>query len=329
MYAIAIDNDKTLTWCEQPSPGPLEHNEVRIRVAWAGMNRADSGQRAGNYPPPPGASDILGLEVSGTIAETGSSVSQLETGQKVCALLAGGGYAEEVVVDQRQIMPIPEGLGLRESAALPEMFATAWLNLFMEGGLDHAESKGERVLLHAGASSVGSTAVQLCRTFGYPCFVTVGSDEKIERCKALGAEAGWNRHDGSFVEAVKEWGGGVDVILDPVGADYLADNQKVLNADGRLVLIAILSGRSAELDLGRMLMKRQRLIGSTLRSKSPQAKGAILDELQKYVWPHLSNGDLQPLIDSEYSIQEAQKAMEHMENNSNVGKILLSVAAED
>nr|WP_298415004.1 NAD(P)H-quinone oxidoreductase [uncultured Halomonas sp.] len=329
MYAIAIADDKTLTWCEQPSPGPLEDNEVRIRVAWAGMNRADSGQRAGNYPPPSGASDILGLEVSGTITETGSSVTQLKTGQKVCALLAGGGYAEEVVVDQRQVMPVPDGFGLREAAALPEMFATAWLNLFMEGGLDHAESKGERVLLHAGASGVGSTAVQLCRAFGYPCFVTVGSDEKIERCKALGAEAGWNRHDGSFVEAVKEWGGGVDVILDPVGANYLADNQRVLNADGRLVLIAILSGRSAELDLGRMLMKRQRLIGSTLRSKSPQDKGAILNELQEYVWPRLTKGELYPLIDSDYPIQEAEKAMACMESNSNVGKLLLSVAKDD
>nr|WP_299243776.1 NAD(P)H-quinone oxidoreductase [uncultured Halomonas sp.] len=329
MYAIAIDDDKTLRWCEQPSPGPLKDNEVRIRVAWAGMNRADSGQRAGNYPPPPGASDILGLEISGTITEAGPGVAQLETGQKVCALLAGGGYAEEVVVDQRQVMPVPEGLGLRESAALPEMFATAWLNLFMEGGLDHAESKGERVLLHAGASGVGSTAVQLCRAFGYPCFVTVGNDEKIERCKALGAEAGWNRHNGSFVEAVTEWGGGVDVILDPVGANYLADNQKVLNADGRLVLIAILSGRSAELDLGRMLMKRQRLIGSTLRSKSPQAKGAILDELQAYVWPRLTTGELYPLIDSDYPIQEAEEAMAYMESNSNVGKLLLSVAKDD
>ncbi|WP_227369153.1 NAD(P)H-quinone oxidoreductase [Halomonas sp. M20] len=328
MFAIAIDDDKTLTWCEQPSPGPLEDNEVRIRVAWAGMNRADSGQRAGNYPPPPGASDILGLEVSGTITEAGPSVSPLKTGQKVCALLAGGGYAEEVVVDQQQVMPVPEGLGLREAAALPEMFATAWLNLFMEGGLDHAVSKGERVLLHAGASSVGSTAVQLCRAFGYPCFVTVGSDEKIERCKELGAEAGWNRHNGSFVDAVKEWGEGVDVILDPVGANYLADNQRVLNADGRLVLIAILSGRSAELDLGRMLMKRQRLIGSTLRSKSPQDKGAILDELQAYVWPHLTKGELYPLIDRDYPIQEAEKAMAFMENNSNVGKILLSVAKD-
>lgn len=329
MHAIAINDDKTLTWCEQPSPSALKDNEVRIRIAWAGMNRADSGQRAGNYPPPSGASEILGLEVSGTITETGSSVTKLQTGQKVCALLAGGGYAEEVVVDQVQVLPIPEGLGLREAAALPEMFATAWLNLFMEGGLDHAGSKGKRVLVHAGASSVGSTAVQLCRIFGHPCFVTVGSDAKIERCMELGAEAGWNRHNGSFVDAVKEWGGDVDVILDPVGANYLADNQKVLNADGRLVLIAILSGRSAELDLGRMLMKRQRLIGSTLRSKSPQAKGAILDELYQYVWPHLSKGELPPLIDSEYPIQEAEKAMTYLENNSNVGKILLSVAKDD
>ncbi|MGC3875091.1 NAD(P)H-quinone oxidoreductase [Halomonas sp. GXIMD04776] len=325
MYAITHD-DQTLNWREQSTPGPLDDNDVRIRVAWAGMNRADLMQRAGGYPPPPGASEILGLEISGTVVETGTQVDRLQSGQQVCALLAGGGYAEEVLVHQAQVLPLPEGFGLREAAALPEMFATAWLNLFMEGGLslNQVEGRAEHVLLHAGASGVGTTAIQLCRAFGHPCFVTVGSDAKLEKCLALGADAGWNRHRGSFVEAVKAWGG-ADMILDPVGANYLADNQQVLNADGRLVLIGLMSGRCAELDLGRMLMKRQRLIGSTLRSKSPQAKGAILDELYKHVWPRLVQGDLQPLIDRDYPIQQAEDAMAYVESNASMGKVLLSV----
>ncbi|MEC9482723.1 MAG: NAD(P)H-quinone oxidoreductase, partial [Halomonas sp.] len=253
MHAITLE-DQTLQWAEHSAPAAVAPDEVRIRVAWAGMNRADLMQRAGNYPPPPGASEILGLEVSGTVIEAGARVERFGPGQKVCALLAGGGYAEEVVVHQCQVLPVPQGYGLREAAALPEVFATAWLNLFMEGAL----RPGERVLLHAGASGVGTAAIQLCRAFGHPCFVTVGSERKLEQCLALGADAGWNRHQGSFVEAVRNWGG-ADMILDPVGAGYLADNQQVLNTDGRLVLIGLMGGRKAELDMGRMLMKRQRL----------------------------------------------------------------------
>lgn len=326
MHAITVDG-QTLRWEEQPEPPALEADEVRIRVAWAGMNRADLMQRAGNYPPPPGASEILGLEVSGTVVEIGSRVERLRPGQKVCALLAGGGYAEEVAVHQAQALPLPEGFGLREAAALPEVFATAWLNLFMEGALRHIDGRGERVLLHAGASGVGTVAIQLCRVFGHPCFVTVGSDTKLEQCLALGADAGWNRHQGSFVEAVKAWGG-ADMILDPVGGNYLADNQRVLNADGRLVLIGLMGGRSAELDMGRMLMKRQRLIGSTLRSKSPQAKGAILDGLHTHVWPRLVRGELRPLIDRDWPIEQAEAAMNYLESNASVGKVLLSVSGE-
>lgn len=322
MFAITLD-DQTPRWTEQPDLPPLSADEVRIRVAWAGMNRADLMQRAGNYPPPPGASAVLGLEVSGTITELGSRVDRFDLGQKVCALLAGGGYAEEVTVHQCQVLPLPQGYGLREAAALPEVFATAWLNLFMEGAL----RQGERVLLHAGASGVGTTAIQLCRTFGHPCFVTVGSDDKLEKCLSLGADAGWNRHQGSFVQAVKDWGG-ADMILDPVGASYLPDNQQVLNMDGRLVLIGLMGGRTAELDMGRMLMKRQRLIGSTLRSKTPQAKGAILDGLHTHVWPRLARGELRPLIDREWPIQDVEAAMAFLESNASIGKVLLSVSGE-
>src|SRR5690554_129213 len=320
MQAIKIQNDK-LIWTSHPGPGPLQADEVRIRVVWAGMNRADLVQRAGNYPPPPGASEVLGLEVSGWVEEVGTDVGRFAVGDEVCALLAGGGYAEQVVVSELQVLPVPQGLSLREAAALPEVFATAWLNLYMEARLQ----PGERVLLHAGASGVGTAAIQLCREFGNPCFVTVGNPEKVEYCKSLGADAGWNRHDGSFVEAVKAWGG-ADVILDPVGGDYISQDQAVLNLDGRLVLIGLMGGRRAELDLGLMLVKRQRLIGSTLRSKSPQAKGAILDELYRQVWPHLSSGKVRALIDAEWPIQEAEAAMRHLQSNQTIGKVLLQVA---
>ncbi|GGY08336.1 oxidoreductase [Litchfieldella qijiaojingensis] len=322
MHAIALDEDR-LIWREQPSPGAIGSDEVRLRVAWAGMNRADIMQRAGHYPPPPGASEILGLEVSGTITEVGPKVERWRAGDRVCALLAGGGYAEEVVVPSQQVLPLPEGVGLRDAAALPEVFATAWLNLFMEGAL----KPGERVLLHAGASGVGTAAIQLCKSFGHPCFVTVGSDDKLGACLRLGAEAGWNRHQGSFVEAVRKWGN-VDLILDPVGASYLADNQQVLNADGRLVLIGLMGGRSAELDLGRLLMKRQRLIGSTLRARPPQAKGMILDALHTHVWPRLASGEIRPMIDRTWPIDQADKAMDHLMSDVTIGKVLLAVSGE-
>lgn len=321
MHAIAIESQR-LVWREHEAPGPVGATEVRIEVAWAGVNRADLMQRAGKYPPPPGAPDIPGLEVSGTIAEVGQRVERFRRGDAVCALLAGGGYAEQVVVDEAQVLPIPANLGLREAAALPEVFATAWLNLYMEG----AAQSGQRILLHAAASGVGTAAIQLCRAFGNPCFVTAGSQEKLDACTRLGADAGWNRHDGSFVEAVKAWGG-ADMILDPVGGDYLEQDLAVLNADGRLVLIGLMGGMEAKLDLGRMLMKRQRVIGSTLRSRSAKAKGAILDALHAQVWPKLASGEIKPLIAETWPIQEAESALQHLDDNANIGKVLLRVSA--
>lgn len=322
MYAIVVEEERLL-WREHAAPEGPAPGEVRLRVAWAGVNRADLMQRAGHYPPPPGVSDILGLEVSATVAEVGPGVESVSPGERVCALLAGGGYAEEVVVDAHQVLPLPDGFGLREAAALPEVFATAWLNLFMEGRL----ATGERVLLHAGASGVGTAAIQLCHVFGHPCFVTAGSDTKLAACRELGAEAGFNRHEGSFVAAVKDWGG-ADLILDPVGAAYLADNQQVLNDNGRLVLIGLMGGRRAELDLGRMLIKRQRLIGSTLRAKPAAAKGAILDALRTHVWPRLARGEIRPLIDRTWPIDEAEAAHAHVKRDANIGKVLLAVSGE-
>ncbi|RKR04545.1 putative PIG3 family NAD(P)H quinone oxidoreductase [Kushneria sinocarnis] len=320
MYAIAVTNGR-LGWQEQPDPPAPGSSDIRIEVAWAGMNRADVMQRDGGYPPPPGASEILGLEVSGIVQEVGPQVERFRVGDRVCALLAGGGYAEQVVVSENQVLRIPESLSLQQAAALPEVFATAWLNLFMEARL----SEGERVLLHAGASGVGSAAIQLCHAFGHPCYVTAGSREKIDTCRSLGASDGWNRHDGSFVEAVRQWGG-VDVILDPVGGDYLGWNQQVLNTDGRIVLIAFMGGREAEIDLGRMLIGRQRLIGSTLRSRSPAGKGSVMDALHTHVWPLIESGRVSPLVDRSWPIQEADEAMRYLESNDSTGKVLLSVS---
>lgn len=320
MYAIAV-NDSHLQWCEHkdlPSPGG---SEILIDVAWAGMNRADVLQRDGGYPPPKGASEILGLEVSGVVASVGPAVERFRVGDQVCALLSGGGYAEQVVVNEAQALRIPEGMTLRDAAALPEVFATAWLNLYMEADL----REGERVLLHAGASGVGTAAIQLCHAFNNPCFVTVGSQDKIEACKALGADAGWNRHDGSFVEAVQSWGG-VDVVLDPVAGEYIEWNQQVLNLDGRIILIGFMGGRETRVDLGRMLMKRQRLIGSTLRSRSPAGKGSVMDALHAHVWPLLESGRVKPLVDRTFSIQEADEAMRYLEENTSTGKVLMGVS---
>ncbi|MCM5705550.1 NAD(P)H-quinone oxidoreductase [Larsenimonas salina] len=319
MYAIAI-NQGQLDWVEHKTP-ELGDTEVRIEVAWAGMNRADSLQRQGNYPPPPGASEIPGLEVSGVIGEVGQHVTRFKPGDRVCALLAGGGYAEHVIVSQQQVLPVPDSLSLRDAAAVPEVFATAWLNLFMEA----KATPGERIVLHAGASSVGTAAIQLCKSLGNPCFVTAGSDEKIKACIELGAEDGANRHSENLVERITQWGG-ADVVLDPVGGDYLTKNQQILNQDGRLVMIGVMGGTKETLDLATLLFKRQRVIGSTLRSRPEDQKGAILKEMQSYVWPRLENGEITPVIDREWPIEQAQEAMTYMESNGGMGKILLKVA---
>ncbi|ROT98259.1 NAD(P)H-quinone oxidoreductase [Marinobacter sp. R17] len=319
MKAIAIDNDR-LEWRDHPSPGSPRANEVLIDVAYAGMNRADLMQRAGAYPPPPGASAILGLEVSGHVHAVGEDVTHLQVGDPVCALLAGGGYAEQVMVPAPQVLPLPENVSLREAAGLPEVFATAWLNLYMEAAL----KPGERILLHAGASGVGTAVIQLGRALGNPVFVTAGSDAKVEACMRLGADDGWNRHNGSFVSAVLDWGG-ADMVLDPVGGDYIGLDQQVLRPNGRIVLIGLMGGRQAQLDLGLMLMKRQRLIGSTLRSQPVAVKGDVMDALYETVWPLLAEGEVRPIIDREYPIEKAASAMDYLQSNTSQGKVVLQV----
>ena len=320
MKAIQVEDGK-LIWADAES-GPVGTGEVRIRVHATAINRADLVQRSGGYPPPPGASPILGLECAGEVLEVGEGVARVKVGDAVCALLAGGGYAEEVVVPAGQVLPVPAGLDMVHAAALPEVFATAYLNLFMEAGA----SLGETVLLHAGASGVGTAAIQLCKQRGNPCFVTAGNSGKIEQCVALGAAAGWNRHDGSFVEAVKAWAAnGIDVILDPVGAGYLTDNLAVLGLDGRLVIIGLMGGAQAEVNLGLMMVKRQRIIGSTLRARSVAAKASVMDALQAEVWPHIESGAIKAIVEAVMPITDAEQAHALVAADQTFGKVVMTL----
>ena len=321
MKAIQVDGEG-LVWADYAAPecGP---DEIRIQVKATAINRADLMQRAGGYAPPPGASEIMGLECAGEVVELGAGVDGFKLGDGVCALLAGGGYAEQVVVPAGQVLPIPSGLNFVEATALPEVFATAYLNLYVEGALQD----GERVILHAGASGVGTAAIQMLKHTNNPSFVTVGSEDKLAQCVALGAEGGSIRHDGSFLAKAQEWAGpsGVDMILDPVGAQYLGDNLTVLGLGGRLVLIGLMSGIQSEINLAMLMMKRARVIGSTLRARPIAEKTAVMQGLLKDVWPKIATGDIRPIIDAQFPIQEMQAAHTLMAGNGTVGKVVLSV----
>ncbi len=312
--------DGRLVWSDAERPSCLAH-EVLIRVAATAINRADLVQRSGNYPPPPGASEILGLECSGVIEEVGADLSSDLIGQKACALLSGGGYAEYVAVPVQHILPIPAGLSLLEAAAIPEVFATAWLNLKLEGQLQ----PGERVLVHAGASGVGTAAIQLCKVWGNPICVTLGSPEKQQRCIELGASKAINRHDGPWLEAVREWGS-VDVIVDPVGASYLDSNLKALNLKGRLVQIGLMSGREAPLPLGLLMTRRLTIRGSVLRSRSIEEKAIVMKGLELEVWPLLEQKRLKPIIHAVFPIQEAEEAHRLVASDATFGKVVLEIA---
>nr|WP_186350903.1 zinc-binding dehydrogenase [Pseudomonas proteolytica] len=303
-------------WVETPSP-TCDVGQVRIRVAAAGLNRADLLQRAGLYPPPPGASEVLGLECSGVISEVGAG-SSWQVGDRVCALLAGGGMAQEVVVDARHVLPVPEGLSLAEAAALPEVYSTAWLNLFQLAAL----KPGEKVLLHAGASGVGSAAIQLCKAFGSPCWVSVGSADRLAYCEELGAQGGVVRTDG--IESLGDFGP-FDVILDPVGGNYAAINLKLLARDGRWVLIGLMGGREAQLDLAQVLAKRVQLLGSTLRSRDDQFKADLLSDLGQQVWPLFGEGRLSPQLAKTFAITDAEAAFAELATNQISGKLVLVI----
>lgn len=304
-------------WQHRDRPLP-DADEVCIQVAYSGMNRADLMQLAGHYPPPAGASDVLGLEVSGVVSATGSEVQSLQVGDRVCALLAGGGYAEYVTVPANQVLRIPEGMSLAAAAGICEVFATAWYNVY---GIAAAQP-GERILVHAAASGVGQALLQLAQQRGNPTFATAGSDDKLAIAKKFGAEQVWNRQQGSFVDAVKAWGG-ADVILDPVAGQYLAWDQQVLNQDGRLIVIGLMGGREAQLDAGRLLMKRQRIIGSTLRNQPNAVKARIMAELYSHVWPLFEQGKLHANIDAVIPVGQVAEAFQRLRDNATHGKLVL------
>jgi putative PIG3 family NAD(P)H quinone oxidoreductase len=307
------------TWVEAP---PLRPGEVRVEVVASGVNRADLMQRAGAYPAPPGASPILGLEAAGVVTETGPGVVDRQPGDRVAALLPGGGYARQVVVPAAHTVRLPEGVSFAEGAAFIEVFATAWLNLAREAGLAE-RAPGASVLLHAGGSGVGTAAIQVCGLLGHRVFITAGGADKVERCVALGAEAGWNRHDGPWAPSVAAWRpGGVDAILDPVGGSYFADNLGALAPDGALVLIGLLGGRMAEIDLGRLLIKRLRVVGSTLRSRSDAAKAALIAELAARVVPAWGPR-LRPVVDRVFPVDAVEDAHRHMSGNLGFGCLVL------
>lgn len=301
-----------------PTPGP---GELLIDVRASGVNRADLMQRAGLYPPPPGASPVLGLECAGVVLALGEGAEGFAVGDRVCALLAGGGYASRVVCDARVCLPIPEGLGFVEGAAILEVFTTAWLNLKEEGAL----LPGERVLIWAAASGVGTAALQLCARWGNPVWA-VASAPKLPVCLSLGAAGATDRRAGDLAADLRAFtdGRGVDVILDPVGASALDLNLRALALGGRLVLIGLLGGREAPIDLGRVLMKRLRIQGSTLRGRSAAEKGRLLTAMREALWPSFVDGSLRPIIDRALPITEAEQALAYVGSDVSVGKVVLT-----
>lgn len=325
MHAITVDDTGQLRWREVPDPsvGP---GEVLLAVRAAGINRADLLQAAGKYPPPPGASEILGLEVSGRVAAVGVGVTDVAVGQPVCALLAGGGYAEYVTVPAGQVMPVPAGVDVTDAAALPEVACTVWSNLVTAADL----RPGEVVLLHGGASGIGTHAIQVARELGATVAVTAGSAAKLALCGALGAQILINYRDEDFTERLRQatGGHGADVILDIMGAAYLDRNLAVLATDGRLAIIGMQGGVTAELNIGALIGRRLQVIGTALRGRpteGPHGKAAIVDDVVASVWPMIAAGRVRPVIGARLSIEDAGEAHRLLGSGETSGKILLTV----
>ena len=326
MNAIEITapgGPEVLQSCTRPRPVP-NADQVIIQVAYAGVNRPDALQRAGLYNPPAGASDLPGLEASGTVVEVGENVADLAVGDRVCALLPGGGYAEYVATPAAHCLPIPAGLSMKQAACLPETFFTVWSNVFMRGGLQ----AGERILIHGGSSGIGTTAIQLANAFGARVFVTAGSDDKCQACTDLGAERAINYRDEDFVDAMRAVGG-ANVILDMVGGPYIPRNLKALADDGRLVQIAFLQGPKTEVNFVQLMTRRLTFTGSTLRPQSDLAKAKIAQQLRDVVWPLLSQGKIAPVMDSTFNMAEAAAAHSRMESSAHIGKIVLAVHPDE
>ena len=325
MIAIEVrqpGGPEALVPAERPTPAPAA-GEVLIKVAAAGVNRPDIFQRLGRYPPPPGITDIPGLEVSGTIAEVAADVHDLKVGDAVCALVAGGGYAEYCVAPAVQCLPVPRGMDVVAAAALPETFFTVWTNVFERGRLQ----KGESFLVHGGSSGIGTTAIQLARARGARVFATAGSAEKCAACEQLGAERCVNYRTGDFVTVVREQTGGrgVDVILDMVGGAYFAGNLDALAAEGRLVEIATLQGAKVELNIQTIMQRRLTITGSTLRARPIADKGVIAAAVRQNVWPLLESGAVKPIIHAKFPLREAAEAHRVMESSEHIGKLILTI----
>lgn len=301
-----------------PEPGP---GEVQIKIAAAGLNGADLAQRRGVYPPPEGASDLPGLEVAGTISKLGEGVTGLAEGQRVCALLTGGGYAQYCTVPAGQVLVLPENVDFISGAGLIETTATVWANVFEAGAL----KLGETFCVHGGTSGIGTTAIQLARLVGARVVTTCGSAEKAERCRDLGADRAINYRNEDFAAIVREELGGVDVILDIIGGPYLADNIRILKPGGRLVFIAFSGGRMGELDIARVMMNRLTITGSTLRSRPIAEKARLVAAVRERVWPLLASGAFRPVIDSTFPLEQAAEAHRYMETSRHMGKIILTL----
>ena len=321
---LAISHSSTaLNLTDHVTP-PIKPDEVLIKVHAAGVNRPDIMQRQGLYPPPAGASHILGLEVSGTISDLGNSRSHLKIGDKVCALVTGGGYSEYCTAAASLCLAIPEGLSFTQAAALPETYFTVWSNLF-----DRARLKAnETLLIHGGSSGIGTTAIQLAKAFGAKVIITAGNEKKCHFCSELGADLAINYHKQDFVQVVKNYtyNKGVDVILDMVGGDYFPRNIQCLNVDGRLVHIALQHGIKAEINLLSVMLKRLSITGSTLRARNTPFKAKIARQLQENVWPLLVSGKIKPIIHQTFPLAEAEKAHALMKSSQHIGKIILTVS---
>jgi putative PIG3 family NAD(P)H quinone oxidoreductase len=321
MQAIEIiANSLQLSPLPQPVPAP---HQVLIKVAAAGISRPDLMQRQGLYPAPAGASPILGLEVAGTVVEIGNDVSGFNIGDQVCALVNGGGYSEYCLASAVCCLPIPKGFSFIQAAALPETFFTVWSNVFNRGGLQ----AGESVLIHGGSSGIGTTAIQLAKAFGCTVYVTAGSEEKCQRCLALGADAAINYHQDDFVAVIKQLTAqqGVNLILDIIGGDYFPRNLKCLALEGRLVQIAIQNGNTSEINLWSVMAKRLTITGSTLRGRDDDFKGQIAQQLRQQVWPLLENGSVKAIIDSVFPLASAELAHQRLISGQHFGKIILEI----
>jgi NADPH2:quinone reductase len=326
MIAIEIrepGDPDVLVPVERPIPTPGS-GEVLIKVAAAGVNRPDLMQRRGRYPPPPGASDIPGLEIAGTVDRLGSDVSPWKVGDDICALVAGGGYAEYCVAPAPQCLPVPRGLDIVSAAAIPETFFTVWTNVFERGRL----AAGESILIHGGASGIGTTAIQLARARGARVFATAGSPDKCAACERLGAERAINYKETDFLEAVRAatGGRGVDVVLDMVGGDYFPRNIDALAVEGRLVEIATLRGAKAEITIPTVMQRRLTITGSTLRARAVAEKGAIAQAVRTHVWPLLESGAVKPIIHQTFPLADAAAAHRVLEAGAHIGKVVLIVS---